>query len=165
MVRDSRRAGLDDLLVGEHPLARHIALLSRHLAPARHLPSRRELPARKLPHALEALVALGRVALVVRRIAHGGEVVVEPVQAPLRFQLLHHDAVHLRQIDHVVGSIFQLRGGKRPTRPVGERVALLQVHAAQAVHQRPVADLLGVPQKRGRHLGVEQGRGSTPSSR
>ena len=92
------------------------------------------------------------------RVAHGGEVVVEPVQTPLRLQLLHHDAVHLRQIDHVVGSVFQLGGGKGPARPVGERVALLQVHAAQAVHQRPVADLLGVAQKSGRHLGIEQGR-------
>ena len=71
-------AGLHDLLVGDHPLAGHVASLRFKLAPGRYLARGRQLTARQLGHALEPLVALALVGGVARRIRQILEVAIEP---------------------------------------------------------------------------------------
>ena len=149
-------ARLHDLLVGDDPLTRHVALLRRDLAPCSHLAGRRKLLSRKLADALEPAVAFAFIGFETRRIAHLGELGIEPMKAPLALQFLLHMLVHAGKIDDVIGGIAQLGFRQGATRPVGEGIDLLKRHAALGADQGPIADLLRVPQKRRRNLRVEQ---------
>ena len=150
-------ASLHDLLVGDKPLAGHIAFAGFLLAPRRELARRAQLPLVELRHSFQATIAQARILTVLRGVHHLLEVGGKPPKASLRFELASHLAVYARKIDHVVGRIVDLRIGKRALRPIGIGVGFLERDAANSMHERPVANLLRMAEESRSHLRVKKG--------
>ena len=144
----------DTGFVGQHPAARFIHLLGALLAPRIHFAQRGQGAPRQLAGGLQAPPALA-LALF-KRLEYGAPLFQHPVHAALRLRALREQRPRAGQGQHVAGGVIELRRGQRPAQPVRARLALVQDHAEQRLHQRPVAQAKRLTEQRRRALGIDQ---------
>ena len=152
-------ARLDEYLVRHHPLARQVAPRRRALAPGTDLARHGQLAPRQRARALQVQVRLLGVARHARCVGKRRHLGLKPRKTVEARQLLNHLIVNARQVDDVVLCIAQLVFVKRAARPVGKRLRLGQPDAAVGLHQRAIANLLALAQKRRGELRVKDRRG------